>query len=148
MRNKIMYDLDKTDRRIVAALEADGKLSYQELGAAVGLSAPAAFQRVRKLEATGVIKGYHARIDPAAGGRPLAAFVRLHPGPEADVAQLVARWHRSPAVVECHRITGAAQYLLKLRLDGVATLVAFLDSARKSGCTVESEVALETAFET
>jgi Lrp/AsnC family transcriptional regulator, leucine-responsive regulatory protein len=142
-----MYTIDKTDVRIVAALQADGKLSYQDLGEAVGLSAPAAFQRVRKLETAGVITGYHARVDPAATGRPLAAFVQVHPGPEADMAQLLARWRRSTTVLECHRVTGADRYLLKLRVDGVATLGTFLDAARQAGCTVESDLALETVFE-
>jgi Lrp/AsnC family leucine-responsive transcriptional regulator len=142
-----LYNIDRTDRRIIAALQADGKLSYQELGEAVGLSAPATFQRVRKLEAAHVITGYHALVDPAATGRPLVAFVRVQPGPEVDVAQLLARWRRSSAVAECYRVTGADQYLLKLRLDGVATLPVFLDAVRKAGCAVESELALETVFE-
>ena len=143
----MLHKADSTDRRIIAALQADGKLSYQELGEAVGLSAPAAFQRVRKLEAAGIITGYHARIAPAAVGKPLVAFIHVRPGPGVDIAQPLARWRRSAAVVECHRVTGEDAYLLKLRLDGVATLGAFLDAARKAGCAVESELALETAFE-
>ncbi len=142
-----MQHLDRTDRRIIVALQADGKLSYQELGEAVGLSAPAAFQRVRKLEVAGVITGYHASVDPAAAGRPLAAFVRVQPGPGTDRTQLLARWRRSTTVLECHRLSGLDRYLLKLRLDGVATLGAFLDATREAGCTAESELALETAFE-
>lgn len=113
----------------------------------MGLSAPAAFQRVRKLEGAGVISGYHARVDPAALGKPLVAFLHVHPSPEAETAQLLARWRRSPAVLECHRLTGADRYLLKLRLDHVGALGAFLDAARRAGCSVESELAVETTFE-
>lgn len=142
-----MQDIDSTDRRIIAILQTDGKLSYQDLGEAVGLSGPAAFQRVRKLESGGVITGYHARVQPAAVGKPLVAFVQVHPGPEAQSAQLLARWRRSPTVLECHRLTGADRYLLKLRLDQVGALGEFLDAARRAGCRVESEVAVETAFE-
>jgi Lrp/AsnC family leucine-responsive transcriptional regulator len=142
-----LYNIDAIDRRIVAILQADGKLSYQDLGEAVGLSAPAAFQRVRKLESAGVITGYHARVDPAAAGMPLIAFVQVRPGPEAPAAQLLARWRRSPAVLECHRLTGADRYLLKLRLADVRALGAFLDGARRAGCKAESELAVETAFE-
>lgn len=142
-----MDNLSHADHRIIAGLQANAKASYQELGEAVGLSAPATFQRVRKLEAAGVITGYHARVDPAATGKGFAAFVRVHPGPGVDMAQLLGRWRRSTSVLECHRVTGADRYLLKLRLDGVATLGAFLDGAREAGCTVESEVVVETAFE-
>jgi len=128
-------------------LQADGKLSYQDLGEAVGLSAPAVFQRVRKLERAGVIAGYHARVDPAAAGKPVLAFAQVHPGPEAQTGQLLARWRRSPAVLECHRLTGADRYLLKLRLEDLSALGAFLDATRTAGCTVESQLAVETAFE-
>ena len=142
-----MQTTDGTDQRIIAILQADGKLSYQDLGDAVGLSAPAAFQRVRKLETAGVITGYHARVDPQAAGKPLIAFVHVHLGPDVPVPQLLARWRRASGVLECHRLTGADRYLLKLRLENVSALSAFLDGARGAGCTVESELAVETAFE-
>ena len=142
-----MSSTNRTDQRIIAILQADGKLSYQELGDAVGLSAPAAFQRVRKLETAGVITGYHARVDPQAAGKPLIAFVHVHLGPDVLVPQLLARWRRASGVLECHRLTGADRYLLKLRLENVSALSAFLDGARGAGCTVESELAVETAFE-
>lgn len=142
-----MQNADQADRRILAILQGNGKLSYQELGEAVGLSPAAAFQRVRKLERAGVISGYHARVNPAATGKPLVAFVQVHPGPEAETQQLVARWRRSPAVLECHRLTGADRYLLKVRLENVGALAAFLDAGRRAGCSVASELAVETAFE-
>jgi len=142
-----LSNLDHTDRRIAAILQADGKVSYQELGEAVGLSAPAAFQRVRKLEEAGVITGYHARVDPQAAGKPMIAFVHVHLGPDVPLPQLLARWRRASGVLECHRLTGADRYLLKLRLEDVSALSGFLDGARRAGCTVESELAVETAFE-
>lgn len=143
----ILRLIDHTDRRILALLQADGKLSYQELGEAVGLSAPAAFQRVRKLEAAGILLGYHARVNPVAVGKPVLALVHVHPGPEAEMPQLLARWRRSPAILECHRLTGADGYLLKVRLEDVAGVGALLDAARRAGCSVESELAVETVFE-
>lgn len=139
--------LDSTDRRIVAILQNDGKLSYQELGEAVGLSAPATFQRVRKLESAGVITGYHARVDPGAVGRGILAFVRVGPGPKVDARTLISQWGRSAAFLECHRLSGEDGYLLKVRLGAISDLGELLDGARRAGCAVEAELALETAFE-
>lgn len=139
--------LDVTDRRIAAILQNDGKLSYQELGEAVGLSAPATFQRVRKLESSGVITGYHARVDPGAVGRGILAFVRVRPGPKVDARTLISQWRRSANFLECHRLSGEDGYLLKVRLGAISDLGELLDGARRAGCAVEAELALETAFE-
>ena len=147
MINIVWQMLDPTDRRIVSILQSDGKLSYHELGEAVGLSAPATFQRVRKLEGAGVITGYHARVDPGLVGRGILAFVRIQPGPKVDVGTLITQWRRSAAFLECHRLSGEDGYLLKVRLGAISELSELLDGARRAGCKVATELALETAFE-
>lgn len=113
----------------------------------MGLSAPAIFQRVRKLESAGVIMGYHARVDPGAVGRGILAFVRVRPGPKVDARTLIAQWRRSAAFLECHRLSGDDCYLLKVRLGAISDLSELLDAARRAGCQAQAELALETAFE-
>ena len=73
--------LDEVNRRLLAELEDDGRLSTAELARRVNLSAPAVADRVRRLEEAGVITGYRAVIDPRAVGYPLAAIVRIRPAP-------------------------------------------------------------------
>ncbi len=128
--------LDRIDRHVVALLQAAGRSSYQELGDAVGLSAPATYQRVRKLEAVGVITGY-----------AVVAFVRVLPGQATDVKRLLTGWKAASEVLECHRVTGRDGYLLKLRLGSVAELDAHLEAVRRAGCAAEAHVGLGTVFE-
>lgn len=139
--------LDYTDRRLLALLQANARQGYQDLADAVGLSAPAAYQRVKKLEGAGVLAGYHARVDPAQVGLEVAAFLRVRPGPATDVAQLVAGWRASPEMLECHRLGADGAFLLKLRLAWPAGLGAHLEAARAAGCAPLADVALETPFE-
>ncbi len=139
--------LDHVDRHIVVLLQADGKLSFQDLGEAVGLSAAAAFQRVRRLEERGVITGYHAHVAPSAVGRERLAFVRLRLGRGAALHRLVQEWKASPDVLECHRVSGHDGYLLKLRIAKLETLTGFLDAARAAGCSAEVDLSLSTEFE-
>jgi Lrp/AsnC family leucine-responsive transcriptional regulator len=140
-------ELDRIDRHLVALLQAAGRSSYQELGEAVGLSAPATYQRVRKLEAAGVITGYHARVAPQEIGRAVVAFVRVLPGQATDVRRLLTGWKAAGEVLECHRVTGRDGYLLKLRLGSVAELDAHLEAVRRAGCAAEAHVGLGTVFE-
>ncbi|HWP36667.1 MAG TPA: Lrp/AsnC family transcriptional regulator [Gemmatimonadales bacterium] len=138
--------LDGVDRRILRLVEANGKIAYQEIGEAVGLSAAAAFQRVRRLEAAGFITGYHARVDAAAVGRPLLAFIEVESDGPLDQAQF-KRWLRTPAMLECHRLSGLDRFLLKVRCESHADLVALVDALRKAGCRTRTHMALETQFE-
>jgi Lrp/AsnC family leucine-responsive transcriptional regulator len=139
--------IDHIDRHIVMLLQADGKLSFQDLGDAVGLSAAAAFQRVRRLEERGVITGYHAQVAPSSVGRGLLAFVRLRTGPTTAVHRLIEEWRASTDVLECHRMSGRDGYLLKLRVGRWEVLTGFLDAARAAGCTASVDLSLSTEFE-
>src|SRR5215470_5126255 len=71
-------ELDGTDWAIIGEIQRDARLSFNQIAKRVNLSAPSVAARVRRLEETGVIEGYHARISPAAVGLPLTAFVQLH----------------------------------------------------------------------
>ena len=107
--------LSKTDLRIVDILQRDGRASFADIGAAVGMSAPSAHERVKKLETRGVILGYAARVDARAVGRGILAFswIRQSPGPPSG--DLTDAFRSLPEVEECHHIAGEADYLLKVR---------------------------------
>ena len=138
---------DRTDRHLLALLQADSRLTYEELGHAVGLSAPAAYQRVRKLEEAGVITGYHASVAPQALDRGAVVFLHVEPGPKTDVAKLALGWEAAGEVLECHRLTGAYGYLLKLRLRDVSQVEPHLDAIRRAGGRASAELGIETLFE-
>lgn len=139
--------IDHIDRRLLALLQSDARIGYQELGESVGLSAPAAYQRVRKLEESGVLTGYHAAVQPAAVGFQIVAFLRVAPSATTDVRRIEETWKALPEVAECHRLTGAVGYVLKLRLRKLADLEEHTDALRRAGCAVTAEVALATPFE-
>ncbi|MBW8271208.1 Lrp/AsnC family transcriptional regulator [Caldovatus aquaticus] len=108
--------LDEVDRRILAELQADGRMTNVELARRVGLSAPPCLRRVRRLEEAGVIRGYHAEVEPAALGWEVTFFalVGLESQKESVLRAfeaMVAAW---PEVRECHMIRGGGDFLLRL----------------------------------
>lgn len=133
--------LDEIDRRIIAALQADGKITVNELAEKVGLSASPCARRIRLLERAGIIKGYAAIIDQKKVGLPISAFASIRLERQREDAlerfsKAVARW---PEVVDCYLMTGQRDYLLRIvvrdleayehflndkltRLDGVASI--------------------------
>src|SRR3954454_24660172 len=80
-RRSLDSQVDATNRRILAELQSDARLSLAELGRRVGLSSPAVAERVQRLEADGVLRAYQADIDPRALGPALTAFIQLRPAP-------------------------------------------------------------------
>jgi len=118
--------LDATDARILAALAADARISIAELARGVRLSAPSVAERVRRLEEADVITGYSARIDPAALGRPLAAWLRIRPIP-GQLHKVAALLRDLPAIVECDRITGEDCFIARAHVRSVADLEALID---------------------
>jgi Lrp/AsnC family leucine-responsive transcriptional regulator len=131
--------LDEVNRRLLAELGADPRLSAAELARRVGMSAPAVRERVTRLEEAGVIRGYRLDVDPAALGLPVAAWVRIRPGPGQlpKVAELAAR---TPEVSECHRISGDDCFLLKVHVAAISALEAVLDQFLLYGQTTSSFV--------
>ncbi|MGH3386052.1 MAG: Lrp/AsnC family transcriptional regulator [Nocardioidaceae bacterium] len=129
--------LDDVNRRILAALTEDPRLSASELARRVGMSAPAVRERVSRLEQAGVIRGYRIDVDPAAIGLPVAAWVRIRPGPGQlpKIADLAAR---TPEVSECHRISGEDCFLLKVHVSAIEALEQVLDRFLIHGQTTSS----------
>ena len=108
--------LDRIDRRILVALQADGRLTNQALSEKVALSPSACLARVRHLEATGVIQGYHARLDPFRVNVGLVLFAEVTlEGHRPDELALFEQFIATvPEVVEASHLTGAYDYLLKV----------------------------------
>jgi Lrp/AsnC family leucine-responsive transcriptional regulator len=129
--------LDDVNLRLLAELGEDPRASASELARRVGMSAPAVRERVARLEDAGVIRGYRLEIDPAAIGLPVAAWVRLRPGPGQlpKIAELAAR---TPEVSECHRISGEDCFLLKVHVASIEALEAVLDQFLMHGQTTSS----------
>lgn len=118
---------DAIDTTILAELQADARLPFAELGRRVSLSTPAVIERVRKLEESGAIRGYHARVDPVAVGLPLRAFIKVTiAGDKLERFAAVAR--RVPEVRECHRVTGAESFIVQVAVRDVAHLEQVIDS--------------------
>ena len=126
-----MSDLDDIDRNLLKILQVDGRTPYAELGKAVGLAVSSVNERVRKLAERGVISGVHAHIAPEALGLDLLAFVFVGWSDPQVEPQFLARIADEPAVLECHHVTGAWNYLLKVRVRNTRMLEAFLGSVIK-----------------
>jgi Lrp/AsnC family leucine-responsive transcriptional regulator len=129
--------IDAIDRRLLAELGADARLSTAELARRVALSPPAVAERVRRLERDGVITGYRAEIDPRALGYEIAAIVRVRPTPR-QLPRIAALARETPEVVECYRITGDDCFLLKLHLHSIDDLEPVLDRFVLFGQTTTS----------
>jgi DNA-binding Lrp family transcriptional regulator len=116
MRRAAGPDLDAVDRQILAELQGDGRMTNVELARRVGLSAPPCLRRVRRLEEQGIIRGYHADLDPQVLGWQITFFalVGLETQKEAVLTafeRMVTSW---PEVRECHMIRGGGDFMLRL----------------------------------
>jgi Lrp/AsnC family leucine-responsive transcriptional regulator len=131
--------LDAVNRRLLDILGADARTSTSELARRVGMSAPAVRERLGRLEQAGVIRGYRADIDPAAVGLPVAAWVRVRPGP-GQLPKVADLARRSPQVSECHRVTGEDCFLMKVHAPGIADLESVLDGFLLFGQTTTAVV--------
>lgn len=120
--------LDKTDWLILAALQADGRITNVELARRVGLSAPPCLRRVRALEKAGIIGGYCALIDEKRIGFDVTAFamVGLHSQAEADLAAFEERVRAWPVVRECHMLSGEIDFMLKCVAPDLAAFQHFI----------------------
>ncbi len=128
--------LDVMDGKILEILQADARTTLAEIGRRIHMSQPAVAERVRRMEAAQVITGYHARVDPAALGYPITAFIRvakrIHETPlEVVAAQL-------PEIVECHSITGDDCGVVKVVAASVSDLERVIMALTRCGVTSSS----------
>lgn len=119
---------DEIDRRILAELQVDGRMTNVELAGRVGISAPPCLRRVRALEEGGLIAGYHASVDARALGFEVAFFalVRLHSQGRADLAAFEDRCRSWPLVRECHMLNGEIDFILRCVAPDLASFHNFL----------------------
>jgi Lrp/AsnC family transcriptional regulator, leucine-responsive regulatory protein len=131
--------LDATNRRLIEALQEDARMSLAALGRRVGLSAPAVGERLGRLEQAGVIRGYHADVDPRALGYELSVILRIRPA--ARMIPKVADLARdTPEVTECHRVTGDDCFVMRLHVRDVTHLEELIDRFVLYGQTTTSIV--------
>ena len=125
--------LDKTDRKILAILQEDGRLTNQEVAERVSLSPSPCLRRIKRLEEAGVIRQYVALLDPAQIGLGLLAYVNVRlekhsasstaSTPHADFGAAVEKW---PEVVACYAMTGEMDYLLRVHVEDMDHFSRFM----------------------
>ena len=120
--------LDEIDRMILAELQADGRMTNVELAKRVGISAPPCLRRVRTLEESGYIKGYHADVDARELGFEVQVFamVGLQSQAEVDLSAVEERCAGWPVVRECHMLNGEVDFILKCVAPDLSTFQRFL----------------------
>ncbi len=138
-------ELDGIDRKILAALQADGRLSNVELADRVGLSPSPCLRRVRLLEEAGIIDRYVALVDQRSVGLPVSVFIsiKLERQQEEDLDRFEAEVSAYPEVLECYLMTGTQDYLLRVV---VADLAAYERFLKTKLTRVGNVAAIESSF--
>ena len=121
-RSRLPRPLDEVDHDLVGALRANARATYAELGALVGLSAPAVRDRVSRLEQIGVITGYHAAVAPAAVGLGVSALVGVHQADGVEQDDLAASLGDVPEIEDCWFVAGDEAFVVKVRVPDVDAL--------------------------
>ncbi|MBA3448839.1 MAG: Lrp/AsnC family transcriptional regulator [Pseudaminobacter sp.] len=127
-----MNDLDESDRKILALLQRNGRTSFAELASAAGLAISTTNERVRKLHERGVIEGVHTILSAEALRLDLLAFIFVGWTDPATEEPFLAKVADEPSILECHHVTGAWNYLLKVRTHTTRDLEAFLAAIVKA----------------
>ncbi|MBI3846110.1 MAG: Lrp/AsnC family transcriptional regulator [Planctomycetes bacterium] len=142
--------LDSIDSKALTLLASRARISWADLGEALGLSAPAAAERVHRLEESGVIRGYEARIDPHQVECKLTAFVSVSLGRAKDRPAFLRSVIATAEVLECHHVAGDDDYLLKVRCKDTDALEHLLTGVLKTHAGVvrtRTTIALSTVKE-
>lgn len=120
--------MDRKDRQIIRALQRDGRMTNQDLAEAVNLSPSPCLRRLRNLEASGAIKGFSVDVDPSAYGLPITVFVRirLERHNEEDVRRFERQVQTIEEILECHVLTGAMDYQLRVVVSDLDAYESFI----------------------
>jgi Lrp/AsnC family leucine-responsive transcriptional regulator len=125
-------ELDSMDRELLSVVQADARLSFREVARRVGMSTPAVAERIRKLEAAGVITGYGAHVARRALGESIGAFLRLTVS-DLDFRRVTGLCGSLDAVVECHHVTGDDSFFIRVSVRSVSELEDLISRFRKIG---------------
>lgn len=126
--------LDAVAWRLLEALQRDGRAPLKTLAAAAGLSIAATAERLRRLQASGVIRGVHAEIDAARAGLPIRAIIGITT-PQPHKAALLKALRARPEVIECHHVTGPDSYVMTVVVADMEALEAFIGDINRWGET-------------
>lgn len=144
--------IDQTSRVILETLQSDARISNAEIGRRVGLAPSAVFERIRKLEERGAVRGYNANIDPAAVDLGLLAFVLVRADERGGAPRTEAALVAIPEVQEVHHVAGEDCFMLKVRArdttalnDLLANQIGSLESVRSTKTTIVLRTAKETS---
>ena len=145
MAETITMELSAIDRKILRALQEDGRMTIQAVAEAVGLSASPCLRRIRQMERAGIIAGYSAVVDQKAVGLPVSVFISIklerQRSRELDAfAAAISRW---PEVMECYLMTGQFDFLLRVVC---ADLGAYEQFLRERLTQVEGVASIESSF--
>jgi Lrp/AsnC family leucine-responsive transcriptional regulator len=141
--------VDSVDRRLLEALRANARATFAELARLVGLSAPAVHERVGKLEASGVITGYHAAIAPAALGLGVSALVGVLQGDRGDSDRIFAALNDMPEIEDCWFVAGEETFVVKVRVADMPSLEQVIGALNRirGVARTRTTVVLSTRFE-
>jgi Lrp/AsnC family leucine-responsive transcriptional regulator len=123
--------MDRIDADLVAVLRAEGRASYAELGRRVGLSGPSVQERIRRLEERGILRGYHAAVDPVAVGLDVTALVGIYLSDNAVQDDVAGRLADVDAIEDCWSVAGDEAFVVKVRVGDVVALEATLGQLRR-----------------
>lgn len=148
-----MTELDATDRRILAVLQKEARITNADLSARIHLSASATHRRVERLEREGFIRAYVALLDPRKIARPITVFVEITLSGQSDeiLDHFERAAHAIPDLIECHLMAGTADYLLKVVAEDAEDFARIhrRHLARLPGVAqMHSSLALKTVFST
>ena len=141
--------MDHIDRDLIDRLRGNARLSYAELARQVGLSAPAVHERIGKLEASGVLRGYRAEVDPEAIGLGVTAMIGIVQESSREMDEILDELRRQPEIESCYYMAGEQSFLLKARVGTIAELehlVARLNRVPGVAAT-RTAIALSTKWE-
>jgi Lrp/AsnC family leucine-responsive transcriptional regulator len=146
---KIINLIDQIDLKILHILQLNGRARLADIADEVELSAPAVMERVKKLESSGVIKGYLALVDAKKVGKDITAFIGVSINHQRDVDRFAKHILQYPDVLECHHVTGDESFILKVKSANTASLEKLLGELRSvEGVTrTVTKVVLSTAKE-